>query len=222
MSIALTMFHRVRSRGRERLNVSCGIRGNGWCVTHTALRQVPYRAFSLAEDIEYGIHLGLSGYRVHYADEAYVAADMVSDSQIARTQRRRWEHGRFKLVRSMTWLLLGAACRQQSRICLDLALDLAVPPLSYLALAIAAICVGGALMQWWEPISMTAFWLPRLGLASVAGLFLYVLRGWQLSGVGLIGLIDLARAPGFIVWKVLTMLRGREPLEWVRTSRRMP
>src|SRR4029077_15010006 len=45
MSIAMTSFHRVRSRARERLGLSCGIRGNGWCITHRLLRHVPYGAF---------------------------------------------------------------------------------------------------------------------------------------------------------------------------------
>lgn len=30
MSIALEAFHTVRFRGRERLGLSCGIRGSGW------------------------------------------------------------------------------------------------------------------------------------------------------------------------------------------------
>jgi hypothetical protein len=48
---------------------------------------------------------------------------------------------------------------------------------------------------------------------------LYVLRGWQLSGIGARGLIDLARAPGFLVWKLLLMMRRRKSNEWVRTDR---
>jgi glycosyltransferase involved in cell wall biosynthesis len=64
LSIAKAAFHIVRSRGRERLRLSCGIRGNGWCVTHALLERVPYRAFSLTEDLEYGIALGMAGFRV--------------------------------------------------------------------------------------------------------------------------------------------------------------
>lgn len=109
MSIALASFHQVRSRGRERLQLSCGLRGNGWCVTHRVLREVPYQAFSLAEDIEYGIALGMAGHRVQYADEAGVAAAMVSDGCAAGTQRQRWEGGRFRLIRDKTPALLRAA-----------------------------------------------------------------------------------------------------------------
>ena len=63
-------IHKVRSRGREHLRLSTGIRGNGWCVTHALLREVPYRYYSLTEDVEYGIALGLAGHRVQFAGEA--------------------------------------------------------------------------------------------------------------------------------------------------------
>jgi cellulose synthase/poly-beta-1,6-N-acetylglucosamine synthase-like glycosyltransferase len=216
MTIAMASFHQVRSRARERLQLSCGIRGNGWCVTHRLLRQVPYRAFSLAEDIEYGIDLGLAGYRVHYADEAHVAAAMVSGEPAARTQRRRWEGGRLQLIRAKVVPLLRAAKDPGGGICLDLALDLLVPPLSYVAVNVAALLVLAGVALLWESSMETWWWL---GLACGASLLLYVLRGWQLSGVGMRGLMDLVRAPFFVIWKVLLMLRASESAEWVRTKR---
>jgi cellulose synthase/poly-beta-1,6-N-acetylglucosamine synthase-like glycosyltransferase len=216
MAIAMAAFHRVRSRARERLQLSCGIRGNGWCVTHRLLHQVPYRAFSLTEDIEYGIDVGLAGYRVHYADEAQVAGMMVSGEAAARTQRQRWESGRFRLIRTRILPLLHAAKDPGGGVCLDLALDLLVPPLSYVAVNVAALIVLAGIALLWEPAAET--WL-ELGLVCSLSLLLYVLRGWQLSGVGMRGLVDLARAPFFVLWKVLLMLRARAPAAWVRTKR---
>jgi cellulose synthase/poly-beta-1,6-N-acetylglucosamine synthase-like glycosyltransferase len=219
ITIAKAAFHIVRSRARERVGVSCGIRGNGWCVTHSLLLRVPYRAFSLTEDVEYGIELGLAGYRVQYADEAHSNADMVSGEQIARKQRQRWEHGRFQLIRAKTLTLLQAACRRRSGVCFDLALDLLVLPLSYVTLNVFALLVLATLASWWQPLLRPWIWL---GLACFASLILYVLRGWQLSGIGVRGLLDLARAPGFLVWKILLMLRRRTSDEWVRTDREKP
>jgi cellulose synthase/poly-beta-1,6-N-acetylglucosamine synthase-like glycosyltransferase len=123
MAVAMAAFHRVRSRAREKLKVSCGLRGNGWCVTHRVLRRVPYHAYSLAEDIEYGIDLGLAGCRVHYADEAQVVGMMVSGDAAASLQRRRWEDGRFQLIRSRSGPLLKSASRPGGQVCLDLVLD---------------------------------------------------------------------------------------------------
>jgi len=216
MAIALSSFHRVRSRAREHLQLSCGIRGNGWCITHLLLRQVPYRAFSLTEDLEYGIDLGLAGYRVHYADEAHVVATMVSGEQAACTQRQRWEDGRLHLIRSRTLPLLQAALRPGGRICRDLALDLLVLPLSYVAVNVAVLIFLASVFLIWEPTMEIWLWL---GIFCGMSLLLYVLRGWQLSGVGLRGLVDLLRSPFFVLWKILLMLRPHGSAEWVRTKR---
>ncbi len=216
MSIAMAAFHQVRSRARERLQLSCGIRGNGWCITHQLLQQVPYRAFSLTEDLEYGIALGLAGQRVHYADEAHVAALMVSGEDASRTQRQRWEEGRLQLIRSKTLPLLRAALGRGSAVCLDLALDLLVLPLSYVAINIALLMLFAGLAGLWEP-SMAIWWW--LGVGCGISLLLYVLRGWQLSGMGLRGLLDLSRVPFFVVWKVLLMMRAHGSAQWVRTKR---
>ena len=217
ITIAKASFHIVRSRARERLGLSCGIRGNGWCVTQELLTQVPYRAFSLTEDLEYGITLGLAGYRVAYADEAHSDADMVSGEKIASKQRQRWERGRFELIRTKTMELLAAAVRRRSAVCLDLALDLLVLPLSYVAIYAILIIVIATLLTLWSAAFQGWIWL---GVACVSVLILYVLRGWQLSGIGARGLLDLARAPKFLLWKLVLMAqRGKKSAEWVRTER---
>ena len=215
MAIAMAAFHQVRSRARERLGLSCGIRGNGWCITHRLLQQVPYQAYSLTEDLEYGIELGLAGYRVHYADETHVAAMMVSGEEASRSQRQRWEKGRLQLIRSKTLPLLRAALGGGA-IYLDLALDLLVLPLSYVAINIGLLILLAGLASWWAPSLDIWLWL---GLACALSLLLYVLRGWQLSGMGLRGLLDLSRVPFFVLWKVLLMVRAHSSAEWVRTKR---
>lgn len=215
ITIAKGAFHVVRSRARERLGLSCGVRGNGWCVTHALLREVPYRYYSLTEDVEYGIALGLAGCRVEYAGEAHADADMASSEKTARTQRQRWEKGRFQLVRASTIPLLLAAFRRRSLVCLDLAFDLIVPPLSYLALNIALLGLAAGILSLRNPsATFWAWW----ALACAATLFLHVLRGWQLSGMGIRGLMALAHVPGFILWRIWLLLR-RKTSEWVRTER---
>jgi len=212
MAIAMGAFHRLRSRGRERLGLSCGIRGNGWALTHSLLQRVPYASYSLAEDLEFGIELGTRGIRVAYADEAHCDGEMVSGEKAARSQRRRWEQGRAALLRSSVLPLLKRAVTKPSLMCLDLALDLLVLPLSYVALNILALLAIA-----WLLTPATAW--PWTGLLCLLALVLYVLRGWQLSGTGIRGLIDLMRAPFFLVWKLAVMLRGRRTTEWVRTNR---
>ncbi len=219
MAIALGAFHGVRSRARERLGLSCGIRGNGWCVTHSLLERVPYLAFSLTEDIEYGIAIGLAGARVHYCDEAHVYGEMVVDASSAATQRQRWEQGRYSLIRHWMLPLLHAAFVRPSRVCLDLAVDLLIFPLSHVAVGILALAVFSSTAALAYPQLLVGDWF---AFACAVSLVVYVLRGWRLSGVGWRGLRDLAWAPVFILWKVLLVLRGKRASEWLRTARKQP
>ena len=78
MAIAFTTFHTVRSLARERLGLSCGLRGNGMCFATSTLRAVPHSAASLVEDVEYGLLLGEAGIRVHHASDAHVLGEMVA------------------------------------------------------------------------------------------------------------------------------------------------
>lgn len=218
MVIAFALFHGVRSLGRERLGLSCGLRGNGMGFSVALLREVPHDAFSVVEDLEYGIRLGRAGHRVFYAPEARVWGEMVPGEQASRSQRRRWEGGRFKLARELLPKLFPEALAQRSGLLLDLAMDLAVPPLSFLV----AACVAGAGASWLAA---------RLGIASGASLvtwglclgfiLAYIARGWWISGLGLKGLVALAYAPVYLFWKIALLLaRGKEKKgEWVRTAR---
>jgi cellulose synthase/poly-beta-1,6-N-acetylglucosamine synthase-like glycosyltransferase len=219
MTIAMGAFHTVRSRAREHLRLSCGIRGNGWCVTHALLREVPYRAFSLTEDIEYGIDIGIRGFRVHYCEGAKVFGEMVSSSKSAGSQRRRWEQGRFQLIRERTLPLLRLALSRRSPVCLDLALDLLVLPLSYLGLNIAALGLLSAAAGWLDPRFQAGLWA---AVGCMACLLAYFLRGWMLSGTGTRGLGALLWVPAFIAWKVIVMATGGRAGEWLRTQRERP
>jgi hypothetical protein len=157
---------------------------------------------------------------VYYADEAFVAATMVTGEAAARTQRQRWEGGRMALLRSKTWPLVKATMRwDDGEVCLDLLIDLWVLPLSVVAANIVVLSTLAALAMLWLPAMQ--IWL-GLGLGCGLCIGLYVLRGWQLSGVGLRGLLDLLRAPFFVLWKLLLMRCARDSSEWVRTQRERP
>ena len=218
MTIALALFHGVRSLGRERLGLSCGLRGNGMCFTRRLLQAVPHRAFSVVEDLEYGIQLGEAGYRVHYAGDAHVFGEMVATERASRSQRRRWEGGRLQLLRLHGARLLRLGLARRDRTLLDLAMDVLVPPLSVLVAietAGLAASVGLAVHRGAVPVPL---WIWAFCGAALVG---YVLRGWQLSGTGARGLADLLCAPAYLAWKFTLLLR-RDPArkdEWVRTAR---
>jgi len=218
MAIAFATFHVLRSLARERLSVSCGLRGNGMCFTRAVLAEVPHQAFSLVEDVEYGIRLGEAGHRIAYAGEAHVYGEMVPGEKASRSQRQRWEGGRYQLARKHAARLIARALVARDPVLADLAMDLLVPPLSVLALGVALGLSCSSALAWREGIagaSLIAWSICTLSLVA------YVLRGWQLSGTGVHGLVDLCCAPAFVVWKLVLILR--QPFHktdtWVRTDR---
>ena len=218
LAVAFASVHTLRSLARSRLRLSCGLRGNGMCFTTSLLAAVPYDAFSIVEDLEYGIRLGALGHRVHYAGEAQVYGDMPAGERQSRTQRRRWEAGRARMARLHAMRLLVRGVRARDRISLDLAMDLLIPPLATLV-ALTAVGLGAsAALSWWAGHVVLGGWL---WLGCAVGLGVYGLRGWQLSGTGARGLAGLIFVPAYVVWKIVLLLRrsSHPNGEWVRTAR---
>lgn len=217
MTIALAIFHRLRGRARARLNMSTKLNGNGMGFSAAALRRVPYQAFSIAEDLEYGIALVRAGIRIAYADEASISAEMVSQSDRAISQRDRWDGGRASMRREYGWPLAAEALRRPNLERFDLALEVLIPPLSAVVAALAGWSLVAAIAGFW------AGWPPLatlLGMLAWLSLLAYVLRGVMLSGLGWSGLRALAFAPAYIIWTLALRLRRRRTLtDWVRTER---
>ncbi len=218
LAIAFGAMHGVRSLGRERLGLSCGLRGNGMGFTTRVLREVPHEAWSLVEDLEYGIALGCAGHRVGYVPEAEVRGQMAASEGASRSQRRRWEGGRRAIARRHGWPLLRRGLRRRDAVLADLGIDLLVPPLATLALWAAAgllACAAAAALG--APVRVAAW----LWGGSVACLAAHVLRGWSLSGVGARGLADLLLAPLYVGWKLMLRLvpSAHGAGDWVRTRR---
>jgi 1,2-diacylglycerol 3-beta-glucosyltransferase len=218
MSLAFTLFHDVRSLARERLRLSCGLRGNGMAFSRGLVARVPYAAFSIVEDLEYGLDLGLAGVRVAFVDEARVVGDFPAGERASRTQRDRWERGRAAIAKARGRALLLQALRRRDRVLLDLALDLLVPPLARLTAATAVGLVASAAALWagWAGVLPLALWaVALLGIAA------YVARGCVLTGEGPRVVAALAWAPVYMIWKAASRgtRRSKRSMEWVRTSR---
>ncbi len=219
MHIGFTLFHDVRSRAREWLGASAGLRGNGMGFSTSVLRAVPHDAFSIVEDVEYGVRLGLAGYRVHYAGDATVFGEMAASEGAARSQRDRWERGRWALARRHARPLLLEGIRRRSLVLLDLAADLLVPPLTYVVLAaLAGVVASGVLVG----VGRAAWWALLPWSFALFAVALYVGRGVWLAKVGPRAILDLLWAPAYMLWKVGIAMRRSSAArggKWVRTAR---
>ena len=216
LAVALVLMNTLRSVARDRLGVSTGLRGNGMCLSTRLLREVPHQAFSVVEDLEYGIRIARAGHRVRFAHEAKVASVMVTSAAAAASQRRRWEGGRLRLAREQGLALVWQGIAGRDAALVDLGLDLLVPPLAYLAGAAFAGALIAALGSLWSGHVLVALWAFT---GSVAALAVYVARGWWMSGTGMRGLLGLLCGPVYLVWKLRLLVSRRQPHEWVRTAR---
>jgi 1,2-diacylglycerol 3-beta-glucosyltransferase len=156
--------------------------------------------------------------RVCYVHAAKVWGEMPTSTAASRTQRERWELGRWQLARKYAPALIRRGVRRRSPLLLDLGLDLVIPPLTWLV----ALAFIGMLLSL---LAVVNFAVPSVvvypWILAFLGLCIYVVRGLQLSGGGARAVIDLLLVPAYAAWKLSLLLRPRRRShhEWVRTAR---
>jgi 1,2-diacylglycerol 3-beta-glucosyltransferase len=218
--VGFILFNYVRPLGRRVLGCSAGLRGNGMCFAAETLRSVPWQAYSLAEDLEYGLMLLLRGIRVVFSPEANVHAAMPRNADNAQVQRARWEAGRLPLVRRYAGLLLWAAFKRASFEALDAFVDLVIPPLVNL-LTYVVIFLFLSLLFWGVGIEEAArfvwLWLPLIAIAAV-----HVLVGLYAAGADRRTYRVLLYLPRYTLWKLrlyAKLMRHGQTRQWIRTTR---
>jgi len=218
-----TLYNYVRPLARKVLHCSAGVRGNGMCFSSELLRQVPWNTYSLNEDLEYGLILLLEGTVVEFAPEAKVLATMPTTSGNARSQRSRWERGRFPVIKRYAPRLIASGLTSFSLPRVDAFIDLMIPP--FVNLFGGVVIISAVHLTLWA-----AGLLSSPALAVLWGIF--VLCGFVHVFVGLYAAkadAMLYKAffyiPRYAFWKLalyVGLVRGEKSTDWVRTTRERP
>lgn len=209
--LALCAFNVLRPRGRHVLGWSSGILGNGFALRLEVIRQVPYTATSLVEDLEYHLCLIEHGFRVHFADETSVRGEMPLAVSGQKTQRSRWEGGRMRMLLEHGGKLARRVCAGQA-VYLEPLLDLLLLPLAYHSILLLVLLI--------LPVPLARL----LGMIGLAVLVLHVIAAAHVGGLsGRQLTCVLLKVPRFILWKltvVASIIRSsRATTRWVRTER---
>ncbi len=216
MALALSLFNGVWNQGIDRLGLSVPLRGNGMCMTVSGLKRQPWKAYGLAEDLEFAWALRLSGERVRFLPAARVYGELVANSpQAEESQRLRWEHGRKVLRKIFSFMLKRAKMPLTDKICYFI--DLYMLPISTLAMYVilasgSAIAVNLGLGGHYHHI-VTVIYLAELSVIAA-----------YLASPALLGFTPLktygylVRLPRFVVWKLVLWFK-KKPTAWVRTTR---
>lgn len=231
MSAAFDLVNHVRLLAIDHAGGCLGLKGNGMAFTRGCLAQYPMTGRSVTEDLDYAMDLMQhGGIRVQYAPHAFVCAQMPVTGEQARSQRQRWEGGRYRVVRSRAPQLLKAVVKTGDLRFIGAMFELLQPPLAEQVAGSVGICSLALLcLMLGSPFAGLA--LIAAGL-SVVSILMYVFLGLGLAGAKKETFKALAFAPIYIVWKLVLyaigIVSGRRTgkadtggadAEWVRTSR---
>jgi len=216
-SLALLVKNAVRPLGLHRLGMPCLLNGAGSAYPFRLLRHAPHGEGSIAEDYQLSIDLALRGHATRFCPAAKVNSVLPKSEGAAFKQRTRWEHGHLRLFLTAAPRLLVRGLSRASTDLLAIALDLCVPPLSFLALwwtataaaAGAHVLLGGPAAALW--ISACSGVLLFASILASVGKF-----SGAKAAAGLLWLV-----PRYVLWKIplyLAYLFQRET-QWKKTER---
>jgi cellulose synthase/poly-beta-1,6-N-acetylglucosamine synthase-like glycosyltransferase len=203
----------VRGLGHSQFGCSDTLKGNGMWFRRSVLEQIPWCAYSLAEDLEYTMLLHRAGYRVCVLTGSGVSGRLAATHEGENTQRLRWEGGRWAVVRAELGRLLRQALRKPSLRNLDILAELLVPPLGLLVSLQALVLV----VLLFVPGSS---WLVVAGGWALLGLVIAL--SVPLAGLPLRLLGALLYVPFYVLWKLALLPRtiiASRSKRWVRTAR---
>jgi hypothetical protein len=167
--------------------------------------------------MQLGIDLALAGHAPLPCPDARVVGTIEDRSNVAYTQRTRWEHGHLStLLTACPRLALASLARLSPRL-LALAFEVAVPPLALLVLGLVASLAAAVA---WALLGGSAAPAILLGSGFVA-LTVCTLLAWARFARRDVPFRSLATVPFYVAWKVplyFAFLFHREK-QWVRTAR---
>jgi cellulose synthase/poly-beta-1,6-N-acetylglucosamine synthase-like glycosyltransferase len=210
MNISFLSMTFLRPLARQWLGLSVGLHGNGFGLSADTVREVPYQCFSIAEDLEYHTALVRAGKRVVFVGETSVSTEMCLTGAEAKSQRERWEGGRFRMMVENVPRLVGDLCHGRIS-ALEPLLELLLLPLGYHASLLVLLCLIAR-----GPLLVYAIIALSILAAHVA---LAMVKGGAKSDDWL----ALAQAPAYVLWKLRNLpgilKAARKTTMWQRTAR---
>ena len=114
---------------------------NGWCLTGRVLREIGWKSFSVAEDFEQTLRLGMEGVFSRFAPEAIVFSEKAPTFSAAASQRRRWSGGQSQIAGSLGLSAVRKAVKTRSPGLFELAMDVILPGYATSAGALVIILI---------------------------------------------------------------------------------
>jgi cellulose synthase/poly-beta-1,6-N-acetylglucosamine synthase-like glycosyltransferase len=209
----------VRPLGLKALGLPCQLMGTGMAFPWDLLRCVSLAHGSIVEDLKLGHDLAMAGHPPLFCPSALVTSVFASSAAGIQSQRMRWEHGHIGLILKTAPHLLCMAVRRGNGGLLALALDLSIPPLSFLAMLVVAMSVGSAIAM-----GLGGSTVPMaIAATSFAGLAAGIALSWLKCGRDVLPPSSLWSIGPYVSRKLglyAQILSGKPAPHWMRTDRR--
>jgi len=214
---AWAVRNQVRPLGWQRLGGPCQLMGTGMAFPWATIATASLASASIVEDMQLGLDLAAAGSPPSYCAAARVTSGFPAQASAAVEQRTRWEHGHLAMIVSRGLPMLWSGIVMKNMALLAMALDLCVPPLASLVLALLGVVAASAVLA-----AVGGSALPLvLALGELVVLALAVGAAWVQVGRRSVSLGELAWAPIYALAKIPIYIRlfTARQLRWVRTRR---
>lgn len=218
---AFLLKNRVRPRGLAALGLPSQLTGSGEAFPWALVAGADAGALgegALAEDYRAGLELGLRGAPPLPCVCTRCTSALPDRAPAAATQRRRWEHGHLAVLLQHAPRLLRAGVARGRTDMVAQALDLLVPPVTFLALlqalalALGVVAAAAGLSSWPLALALSSSYLAGLGVSAA----------WWRFGRDVLPPRRLVAVPAYVAWKVpmyAAYLLGRGETRYGRTPR---
>lgn len=208
----------ARPLGLQVLGLPCLLTGTGMAFPWDVFRSVSLASGSIVEDMKLGLDLALAGKSPVLCRDAKVVSHFPSSVEGAMTQRRRWETGHIDIILTMVPRLVFAGFVRANPKMLALALDVAVPPLSLLAVLIVGVLMVAILATLIGASSVALV----VSLSTLAGFACAVCLAWWNCGrdilrpSAMLSMMPYALSKLPLYGRIFSRTSGRQ---WIRTDR---
>ncbi len=217
--LAFVVRNHVRPLGLSRIGGPSPLFGAGMAFPYDALRDAPLASGNIVEDMQLALDLAQRGRAPRFCPTAYIDGVLPTGEDAALTQRRRWEHGHLRTLLTTAPRVLFKGLMKLNLRAVLLALDLLVPPLSFL-LVLALLAFIGLLVP---AVLGRASYAPAATVAiGLATLSLLITLAWTRYSPHERPIAALLGVPRYVLRKLplyfAFFTRGSEK-QWVRTDR---
>ena len=211
----------VRPLGLRALGLPCQLVGTGMAFPWHLIRAADLANGWIVEDVKVGLDLAAAGHAPCFCPSAVVTSCFPSSVKGVGIQRQRWEQGHIETILQVLPRLFIAAIARRRWGLLALIFDLAVPPLSLLAIlgvGILAVSASAALVG----LSAAAL---AISMTSLLALIAAAALAWIKYGRDVLPLEAIFSIAPYIGGKLglyRQIASGKTDARWIRTDRTKP